>query len=107
MWGQDVGIVSKIVQTCTKEICRSVWEIIANAIAIALGAEVVWIFIALALYNVHHKEGKSHTPTQAASAGRISPPYPMLVLPSRLFDFWLGHPSCSLRVSFFSQREFF
>lgn len=55
MWGQDVGIVSKVVQTCTKEICRSLWEIIANAVAIALGAELVWVFLTLGLHNIYHK----------------------------------------------------
>ena len=52
MWGQDVGIVSKVVQNCIKKLCKGWWEIAADAIAIALGVEVVWIFGALGVYKL-------------------------------------------------------
>ena len=51
-WGQDVGIVSKAVRNCTKELCTDWWEIAADAIAIALGVEVLWIFGALGVYQL-------------------------------------------------------
>lgn len=53
MWGQDVGIVSNAVQNCSKEICAKWWKVVADALAIAFGVEVVWIFGALTVYMVH------------------------------------------------------
>lgn len=52
MWGQDVGIVTNAVKSCTKNICLKWWAIVADAISIALGVEAVWIIVALAVYKV-------------------------------------------------------
>eukprot|EP00752_Nemacystus_decipiens_P006263 g5647.t1 len=72
MWGQDVGIVSKAVQNCTGEICTDWWQIAADAIAIALGVEVVWIFVALIMYKLLGQENPKKHPNQHSKQPNVN-----------------------------------
>lgn len=53
IWGQDIGIVSRSVQTCSKELCLTWWNILADAIALALAVQSVIILATICSFKFH------------------------------------------------------
>lgn len=53
IWGQDVGIVSRSVQTCSKELCLTWWNILADAIALSVAVQSVILVGTVCLFKVN------------------------------------------------------
>jgi len=61
IWGQDVGIVSKSVQTCYRNICTKWWSIIGSSIALAAGIEFVIVLLIIVLYKLRKHKNEAGT----------------------------------------------
>lgn len=61
IWGQDVGIESKAVQSCEKDICQKWWNIVGSALALAAGMEVAVILLILVYYKFMEARRERHT----------------------------------------------
>ena len=68
IWGQDVGIVNKSVQTCYVNICTKWWSIIGNSIALAFGIEFIIVLLIIIFYKL--RKHKNEVGTTASETVR-------------------------------------
>ena len=71
VWGQDVGIVSKAVQSCSKELCVKWYRILADASALALTIEVALVLLIVLSFKVNEyfAEKKRHEQSSGDGGG--------------------------------------
>ncbi|CAM9271472.1 unnamed protein product [Ectocarpus sp. 12 AP-2014] len=69
VWGQDVGIVSKAVQSCEKEVCKKWYWILSDAIALAFAIEVAVVVIIILFFKVRENYEEKQRQEQSSRDG--------------------------------------